>query len=839
VPAIGTQTIDLSPFLNSVETKPAGQVLNTGIRIVATAMVSVQYEVQSTQCNCNPEVIVLKGRTSLSRNFIIPSQITYNNNTSLNPVATHSFDIVAAEDNTVVTITASNPIVGNGPGVPFNVTLNRGQTYSAEAQFAVGVGHLAGSIVQSTKPVAITIKDDQLMATSGFCTDLAADQIVGVNAIDKQYIIRKGLLNNNDDRIVIVATENNTNVFIDGSVVPNAVLNSGQIYTASGFLNNDIFIEAGKPIYVLHLTGVGCEMTHALVPPLNCNGSQNAIIKRHSNDSIYAMIVVPAGGEDDFFFNGTPNIIQASMFTPVAITGNQYYSAFINISNLIALGQRAEIANANTRFQLAILNGNSTSGARYGFYSAFNIRDIGYDPLVCKNDILKLDAGEAMDSYSWNTGSNQRFIFPLDSGTYWVQTVKAGCVSVDTIQISYLPYPFFTFGNDTVICTGTSLQLTAPLNFPGYLWHDNSTDPFNEAFVSNLYWAEVTNNEGCKHRDSIQVDVLPFQQITLTAENEQVCISGSTTLTGSGASDFNWSPNVGLSATTGVSVIASPPVTTKYYIKNRTQNGCTNTDSVTILVLPPLAVNKTADTTICKGGSANLGVTVSGGNGGPYFFNWSNNAYLDRNTESSATAFPPQTTTFMVRVWDTCSTPDANIPITVFVQPLPDVQFSVDTNFSCNPIMVNFTSPASNFNCKWYFGDGDSSSICNPSHFFAAQGTYNVIHTAEDSLGCRNISNPQPIVIYPQPNGIIDVNSSIISINKPEAYFSSDRSTGQILERLWSFGDLNYSTETNPTHIYRKAGEFEVRFNFKSSKFFPAISCSSLLPSTVNISASL
>jgi hypothetical protein len=93
------QTLDLTPWIDISENKPANTVLPYGFKIVATAPIMAYYEVTPT-CNCNPDIFTLKGKNSLGNNFIVPTQ-NFLNNASY---ARSGFNIVATENNTVITI---------------------------------------------------------------------------------------------------------------------------------------------------------------------------------------------------------------------------------------------------------------------------------------------------------------------------------------------------------------------------------------------------------------------------------------------------------------------------------------------------------------------------------------------------------------------------------------------------------------------------------------------------------------------------------------------------------------------------------------------------------------
>jgi len=193
IPANTSLSYDLSSFLSVLENQPSNQILNYGLHITSSQDITAYYEI-NTSCNCNPEIFALKGRNALGTTFYTPFQNSWNN-ASYSPTPYSSFEIVATEDGTTVTITPSQDIVGHSANVAFQITLNKGETYSAAAVNSSAGGHLGGSYITSDKPIAITIKDDSV--SNNGCHDMMGDQIVPVNIIGNEYIVMKGFLYSN------------------------------------------------------------------------------------------------------------------------------------------------------------------------------------------------------------------------------------------------------------------------------------------------------------------------------------------------------------------------------------------------------------------------------------------------------------------------------------------------------------------------------------------------------------------------------------------------------------------------------------------------------------------
>ena len=73
-------------------------------------------------------------------------------------------------------------------------------------------------------------------------------------------------------------------------------------------------------------------------------------------------------------------------------------------------------------------------------------------------------------------------------------------------------------------------------------------------------------------------------QVIVTASSVSICEGTSSTLTGTNATTYSWSPATGLSATTGSVVIASPVVTTVYTVTGTSTGGCVSSNTITVAV---------------------------------------------------------------------------------------------------------------------------------------------------------------------------------------------------------------------------------------------------------------
>ncbi|MBK6526616.1 MAG: IgGFc-binding protein [Crocinitomicaceae bacterium] len=154
----------------------------------------------------------LKGNKSIGTNFYTPFQKNWNNAVTV-PATYSSFEIVATEDNTTVLITPRTAITGHVANVTFSISLDEGETYSGRDMNVSAATTLAGSIIASDKPIAVTLFSGA-MSNAG-CTSTIGDQITPTDFLGSDYIIRKGTASG--ERVFILATENATTITIHNS----------------------------------------------------------------------------------------------------------------------------------------------------------------------------------------------------------------------------------------------------------------------------------------------------------------------------------------------------------------------------------------------------------------------------------------------------------------------------------------------------------------------------------------------------------------------------------------------------------------------------------------------
>ena len=142
------------------------------------------------------------------------------------------------------------------------------------------------------------------------------------------------------------------------------------------------------------------------------------------------------------------------------------------------------------------------------------------------------------------------------------------------------------------------------------------------------------------------------------------------------------------------------------------------------------------------------------------------------------------------------------------VLPYPDITATSDTSNGCSPLPVNFSSTVNSVGYYlWNFGDGNTSTLSNPSHTYTNDGYYSVNVRFEDLSGCVD-SFDFDIIPYPVPISNftpIQLDTCVLPIN----YNFQNNSIGASSYN-WDFGDGSTSINTLPTHNYTSPGNFNV-----------------------------
>ncbi|MBL4656555.1 MAG: PKD domain-containing protein, partial [Flavobacteriales bacterium] len=147
------------------------------------------------------------------------------------------------------------------------------------------------------------------------------------------------------------------------------------------------------------------------------------------------------------------------------------------------------------------------------------------------------------------------------------------------------------------------------------------------------------------------------------------------------------------------------------------------------------------------------------------------------------------------------------MPFLILAQ-LPTANFTSSTISGCSPLTVTFSdlSSGSPFFWWWDFGNSNNSIYQNPSAVYTIPGTYTVTLSVSNASGSDTIEIVNYITVFQDPNSNFTADTTAGC--NPLACQFLDLSTpgaSPISSWFWDFGDGNYSTIQNPSHLYTLA----------------------------------
>jgi len=127
------------------------------------------------------------------------------------------------------------------------------------------------------------------------------------------------------------------------------------------------------------------------------------------------------------------------------------------------------------------------------------------------------------------------------------------------------------------------------------------------------------------------------------------------------------------------------------------------------------------------------------------------------------------------------------------------------------PLLVTFTdlSVDSVSTWQWDFGDGNSSTVQNPTNEYTSSGDFSVTLIVSGPGGIDTLTKPNYIhVNYAAPTA--DFSGTPTSGTAPLEVTFTDLSTDSVDTWLWEFGDEGISTVQSPVYTYYQAGTYTV-----------------------------
>ncbi|MFT4220201.1 MAG: PKD domain-containing protein [Microbacterium sp.] len=154
---------------------------------------------------------------------------------------------------------------------------------------------------------------------------------------------------------------------------------------------------------------------------------------------------------------------------------------------------------------------------------------------------------------------------------------------------------------------------------------------------------------------------------------------------------------------------------------------------------------------------------------------------------------------------------------------VPNYPPTAEIGVECENQACEFTSDGSSdaggsiASYLWDFGDGETSTQANPSHTYAAAGTYSITLTVTDNDGATGSASTTQSVDFLDglPTGSFEVSCASL-VCSFDGSGSSD-AEGSIADYAWDFGDGSDGSGAEVSHTFAEDGEYDVTLTVTDS----------------------
>uniref|UniRef100_UPI0035680548 IgGFc-binding protein n=1 Tax=Labilibaculum sp. TaxID=2060723 RepID=UPI0035680548 len=240
------------------------------------------------------DLLTSKGTTGLGTDFY--SGHMYSQTGGYDDQNGHFIGVMATENNTNITFSNPRVIFTGQTSNTFTISLNKGQSVVIGISIVnllkqtSNLNDVNGTHITSNKPIAVSSGS---MCASGYGNrnpgrDVGFDQLVPTDVVGDEYILIKGEGISGgaqyNEKALVVATEDNTNIYLNGSSTAETTLNQGEYYftdyTDFG-TNKNLYIRSDKNIFCYQtLSGANKKQTagFCFIPPLKCTADKEVTI---------------------------------------------------------------------------------------------------------------------------------------------------------------------------------------------------------------------------------------------------------------------------------------------------------------------------------------------------------------------------------------------------------------------------------------------------------------------------------------------------------------------------------------------------------------------------------
>ena len=269
--------------------------------------------------------------------------------------------------------------------------------------------------------------------------------------------------------------------------------------------------------------------------------------------------------------------------------------------------------------------------------------------------MVSANGGTSPYTYLWSNGATTASVTGLLAGTYTVVITDAnGCTTTETVTVGEPNALTSSVSSTDVTCNGDA-DGTATIVVNGgtspytYLWSNGQTTATATGLLVGTYTVVATDANGYTTSQTVTV-VEPSALASSSSSTDVTCFDdndGTATATVNGGTSpytYSWSNGATTSTITGLDAGS-------YTVTMTDANGCTTTQTVTVVEPSVLASSSSSTDATGNGIADGTAMVVANGGTSPYTYLWSNGA-----TTASVTGLLAGTYTVVITDANGCTT---------------------------------------------------------------------------------------------------------------------------------------------------------------------------------------
>ena len=441
--------------------------------------------------------------------------------------------IMATENNTTVNIFGYDPACTfrsgtNEHGITANsitITLNKGESYVLEAIQAstnhINIDGWLGASIQANKKIAVSVGELHFQPFADNGQDVGMDQIIPENTLGKEYVFIRGNGTDVMEFPVIIATQNGTQIFVNGESNAIATIDNGDYFAipsskySSSSAGANMYVFTSKEAYAFQAMAGASAVTTAdinFIAPVNCLLSNKVDFIPDISDmagktitGAVSIIASAAISEQDIIV--THGGVQLS--TGTLTSAKKTLNGSNNWKTYFLSGLSGDVSvSANGPIAVGFFGFNGAAGAS-GYFSGFETIPAIEITNSNANGCLPyttLSVATGFTAYAWYregalvTGATSNTFTPTLPGNYTVVVTNGDCTYESSYVSVYDCNPEIVLGvttDNAVAQSRSTVIFTVKVKYFGYSPVSNvsvsNTLPGTLIYVSNTLTAGSFN----------------------------------------------------------------------------------------------------------------------------------------------------------------------------------------------------------------------------------------------------------------------------------------------------------------------------------------------------------